>query len=165
MMAGTFLGASPASVFLHASVDKAGHARLAIAVKHADALGPVEAVGAESKELDAEFAHVDGQPANGRGGVHVERHILFRGDGADFLHRLDGADVVIDQMNRHQNRLLGDGLPNILGINASNGIDRDSGYFEAVLGQKFDGIQDRRMFGGGKRQSDFPCGDWLRQNP
>ena len=146
---GDVLGASAAAAFLHTTVNMAGDAGLAAAVEDADALRAVETVRAEAEELDAEVADVDGHPASGGEGVAVKGDAFFGGDLRDFLDRLDGADVVVDEMDGDEGGLGREGGADVLGVDATDLIDGDLGDFEAVLGQVLDGVHDRGVLDGG----------------
>ena len=60
------------AVFLPPAVQQAGKPRPAIAIEHADALGSVETMGRERKQVRAQFLHIDGQPSRAGFGVNIE---------------------------------------------------------------------------------------------
>ncbi len=106
-------------------------------------------MGAEAEQLHAEILDIDGHPTSGGKGIGVERNAFGRGDLGDFLDWLNGADVVVDQVNGDEGGLRRNRGGDVGGIDPPDDIDRDLGDFEAMLGQILDRVHDGGMLDGG----------------
>ena len=124
-------------------------AGLLVAVEHADAFRPVEAVRREADQCRAELLHVDRQPTGAGLAIDVERRALLGADLADLAHRLDRADVVVHMVDGDEDGLRGDGGTKFFQLEHALGIDADAGAGPALLLEELDGIDDARMLGRG----------------
>src|SRR5690606_436180 len=101
-------GAGTHAPLVAATVDQRlqTHARLAAYVQGADALRTVGLVGGEGHQVDLHGLQVDGHLAGRLGGVDVEQHPAGTGQLTDGGDVVDGADLVVDVHDRHQDGVL-----------------------------------------------------------
>src|SRR5260370_240313 len=77
------------------AIEKLAKASSAANVKRTDALGAIQLVAGNRKQIDLQLIDVDGNFSGRLHGVGVEVDVGFFGDAADLLERLDGAEFVV----------------------------------------------------------------------
>ena len=83
-------------------------------------------------EVDLHLVDVDGDLADGLGGVGVEEDFVLAAQLADLLHGLDDADLVVDHHDGDEGGLLADGLLQVGHLDPALGVDRQVGDLEAL---------------------------------
>ena len=87
--------------------------------------------------------------SHGLDSIGVEEHVALSADGADLADGLYRSDLVVGVHDRDENRLLGDRLTNIIGIDEAGGVYGEIGQLEAVVFEELRGVQDSVMLDGG----------------
>ncbi len=147
--AGDVLGAGSPAALVPAAVDQRRDPHALADEKRADALGAVELVRGERKQVDVQVSHVEGHVPDGLHGVGVEEHIALPADGADLGHGLDGPDLVVGVHDRDQDGLVGDRLADIVRVDEAVGVDGQIGNLDASLLEELGGVQHRVVLDGG----------------
>ena len=80
-------------------------------------------------------------------GVDVEDRALLLHDGPDLVDRVDRADLVVGEHDRHDRRLVGHRRPHRLRADAAVLADRQVRHLEAVLLEALAGVQHRLVLG------------------
>src|SRR6266446_7706554 len=93
-------------------------------IERADALGGVELVAGDGEQIDAELVDFGRDLSDRLRRVGVKANSVLPRDGADFLDRLDGADLVVGMHDAYQDRLRSNGATHVLGIDPARAIDR-----------------------------------------
>ena len=103
-------------------------------VQRADALRPLELVGAQREQVGPEGRDVDLEIRCRLDRIHVEQHAGPGMDaGRDLGDRLDRADLVVGQHHRHEDGPIGEGCLDLLRIDASVAIDGELDDLEPEL--------------------------------
>jgi hypothetical protein len=98
----------------------------------------------ECHQVGADVPHVDGDVAEGLGGVEKKEDIAFAADATNLLDRLDRAGDIagVERCDKHGR--WGDGAPDIFGIDHPGvRVEWDAGHVHAIIGQRVQGAQDR----------------------
>ena len=112
-------------------------------VEDADALGPLELVGAERDEIGAERLDVEVDVRRGLDRVHVEDEALAGPDARrDLGDRLDRADLVVGEHDRDEDRLVVEGRLELVGVDPAVAIDRQLDDLEPELLEVAQGVPD-----------------------
>ena len=109
----------------------------------ADALGALHLVGREGDEVRAQGPHVDGQVGGTLHGIDVDecrRHRPHAGD--EFRQRLDGAHLVVGQLQAHQDGPVRQGRRQVVRVESAVAVDCQAAHVEAELLQQQAGLQD-----------------------
>lgn len=69
-------------------------------------------------------------------------HLVLATDGADLLHGLDDADLVVDEHRGHHDGVGADGGAQRVEVDEALGVDRQVGDVEALLLQHAAGVED-----------------------
>jgi hypothetical protein len=84
--------------------------------------------------------------------VAEERHAALPADGAQVCHRIDGADLVVDGHDRHQDRVGGDCRAEVRRRDQAITIDRQVGHVEPDPLEELHRVENRRMLDRGGDQ-------------
>ncbi len=123
------------------------HAGVAAAnIKRAYTLRSVNLVGGDRQQVDIVLLHVHGNLADRLHAIDREDNAVFLGNLADFLDRIDDADLIVGVHDGDQNRLRRDRLADVLGIDAAIPLHRQIGHLIAVLFQPLARVQHRFVF-------------------
>src|SRR5262249_17478236 len=79
-------------------------------VQRADSFGAVDLVRREAHQVDIERVDVDGQLADGLGGVAMKQHAARFADASDVGDGLDDADLVVGEHDRDEARVVAKGV-------------------------------------------------------
>src|SRR5690349_2045670 len=124
---GDIFGAGAETALVMAAVQKLLESRAAADVQSADAFWRVELVSREREQIDAEFFDVNGKLSGGLNGVGVEIDVVLRGDAADFLERLNGAEFVVGVHDGDEAGLRAKGVAERFGIDEAVSADGEIG--------------------------------------
>ena len=131
------------------AVEKLADTRAAADIKSADALGCVELVAGERKEIDIQRVYVDGNFAGGLDSVRVEINLVLFGDAADFFQRVNGAELVVGVHHGDENGFRADRALEGLPIDKPFAADRQVCEGHTVLFRRLARIQNGFVFNGG----------------
>ena len=115
--------------------------RLAANVQGADALGAIDLVGREAKEVRAELIHVERNFPSCLGRVGVKQHPAVLADAADLGNRLERADLVVGSHHAHEDGALGERFGDLLRCHAAETVYGQVGHVEAIALQPFARVQ------------------------
>ena len=118
-------------------------------VQRAHALGTVELVAGEGKQVCVPVVHVDG---NGPGGLHcvgVEQHARLPGDLTDLSNGFQRADLVIGGHDGDQGRIVRQRPADVVRGNQTVFVHRQIGDAKAVPFQRAAAVQHCVMLDGG----------------
>ena len=101
----------------------------------ADALGTVELVGTEADEVQSERIRLQGDVAQGLGGIAVQANATLTADRRQFSQGLNHSDLVIGRHHADQSGLRGDRLLQLLGGDQPIGAWGQQGHPEALAPQ------------------------------
>ena len=112
--------------------------------------GAVELMGGEAEQVEVVGLDVEGEFADGLGGVGMEEDAVVVAEGADLADGVKGTDLVIGGHDRDEESLIGEGLCHLVGADGAVLVDGEDGEFDrAVAGQGFEGVEDGLVLGGG----------------
>ena len=114
-------------------------------VQRANALGSVNFVRGDGKQIHSETVHVERHLPRRLHRVTMEVNVSLGGDSANFLNRLNGAEFVVRMHHADQNCLRPQRAANVLGIHDTAAADRNVGDFDSLLFKRLRGIQHRVM--------------------
>ena len=145
--AGDVLDATAASALLRAAHDERREPEPAAYQQRADALGAAELVGGHRAEVGAETDELEVDVADGRARVDVHDDAALACLLDDGGRRLQGADLVVGELDRHQCGVGADRADHLVGVEAPDAVDADLGDREPVgapAGVEDRGVLDRR---------------------
>ncbi len=135
--AGHVLRAGAAVALLAATVDLRQDGGASADPQRTHALGSLHLVCREGDQVRVERLHVDGQVGGSLDGIDMDP---CRGAGSDAVDErvdgLDGADLVVGQLQAHEDGLLGQGGGEVIGVDLAVAVDRQPVDIEAVLLQQ-----------------------------
>ena len=109
--------------------------------------GPVHLVRRQRRQVDARRVDVERDLADALDRVDVEERALLLDDRADLLDRVDGADLVVGEHDRDQDRLVGHRRSHRRRVDASVLLDRQVGDVEALFLEALAGVEHRLVLG------------------
>ena len=140
--AGHVLGAGAPIALLAAAVQLRQDGRAAPQPQRTDALGALQLVAGHREQVHAQRSDVDIQPGRSLHGVKVDER---RRLGAHPRHQLgdglDGADLVVGQLQRDQHCLLGERRAELVGVDPAVAIDRQPDDLEPELLEVAAGVE------------------------
>src|SRR5579875_2962623 len=119
-------GAPPALV--SGAVDQGLDRNPATDVEGAYALRRVDLVAGDREQIDAELLDFGRYLADGLRRVRMQRNPVRAGDFGDFSDRLDRADLVVRVHDADQERVLGDRLADVIGVDKAAPVDGNVGH-------------------------------------
>jgi len=146
--AGDIFGARAEAALVMAAVEKLAEARAALDEKSADALGRVELVAGDGKEIELKRFDVDGDFPGGLYGIGVEVDVGFGGDTADFGERLNGAEFVVGVHHGDENGFGAKGAAEIVEVDETFAIDGKIGDGDALFFESLTGVENGFVFNG-----------------
>lgn len=146
---GQVLGAGAEGGFLGSAEEHGGQAFGVAGVDGSDALGPVDFVGGDREEVGGELFGVDGEFAEGLGGVGVEGDLAAAAEVGDFEDGLHGAGFVVDPLDGNEVGGLGEGLFEGIEVEAAGGVDGDEDDFGPLLPEGVERFQNGGVLDGG----------------
>jgi hypothetical protein len=121
-------------------------ARPAADVEGADALGAVELVAGDGEEVDVHGVDVDGDLADGLGGIGVEEDLALAAHAADLGEGLNDADLVVDGHDGDEDGLGAHGGLEIVEGDEAIALDGEVGDVEALLLHGAGRVEDAFVF-------------------
>jgi hypothetical protein len=94
-----------------------------------DALGCVELVSGDRKQVDAQRVYVGGDLSDRLSGIGVAEHTVLTCDPSDFRDRLNRPNLIVRMHDRDEGGIWANGPRNRSWINATMSIDGQSGNF------------------------------------
>ena len=143
------LGAAPQAAFLAAAMQQRFEDHAAAHVQAADALGSAELVPGERQGVDAQCLDIHRDLAYRLHAIDVEMDPPPLQHLGDLAHRLQGADFIVHQHDRHQPGIVPQRLAYPLGADQAFTVRRQAGDLEAEDPFQVRGdLEDRRMLDG-----------------
>ena len=137
------LGAAPPVALLRAALLLGEDVGAAPEVERADALRALELVGAQGEHVDPERVDVDVEVRRRLDGIDGEQDAAVGvHPAADLGDRLDRADLVVREHDRDEDRLVGDGGIDMVGVDPAVAIDRQLDDLEPELLEVAQGVTD-----------------------
>merc|ERR1719517_391398 len=151
-MTGGGQGARPQAPLLASAVDDGLHPnpRPPPQIDRANALGAVKLVARYGHQVNVHLVHVNGELADGLGGVRVEEDLLGPAQGADLGDGLDHPDLVVHGHDGHQGGVLADLALELLQVDEAVGLDGQVSDVEALLLELPARVEDALVVGLGR---------------
>ena len=136
--AGYIFRAGAQVALLAAAVDQGADLHPLVDVEKTHALGTVNLVGADGEQVDHGLFGADHELSVGLDGVHVKQGggVLPADQGADVLHRLHCADLIVHVHDGDQDGVRPDGLLQLLKGNVAVAVHGQVGHLKSLFLQK-----------------------------
>jgi hypothetical protein len=143
---GDVLGAGPAMALLRAALLLREDVRPVADVQDADALRPLELVGAHRDEIRIERPEVEVDVRRGLDRIDMQQDALLVSHvGRDLGDRLDRADLVVGEHDRDQDRLVREHRIELIGVHPAIAVDTELHDLEPELLQVAERVPDGVM--------------------